>query len=237
MNNTPRDATAADDAPQDIVVFKVADASRCRACGIKRQKRSFFRMEKSGIVCAACLRIDHLVFLARGDAALTRRATKHSKRHAIVVRFSRRRRRNERQGVLVEQAALERAKRECEADAPARERARERAAQGRAKEDERYIAEFAKRVGGLFPNCPAPERDVIAKHACQKYSGRVGRSAAALKFNPEVIALAVRAHIRHNHTSYDQMLARGRSRKNARSAVRKAVKELAERWQAKASGK
>ena len=237
MNNTPVDAKAADDAPQGIVVFKLADASRCRACGIKRQKGSFFRMEKSGIVCAFCLRIDHLVFLARGDAAHTRRATKHSKRHAIVVRFSRRRRRDERQGVLVERAALERAKRECEADAAKRQRTREKAAQHRAKMDERYIVEFAKRVGDLFPNCPVAEREVIAKHACQKYSGRVGRSAAALKFDPEVIALAVRAHIRHNHTPYDQMLTRGHSRENARSAVRKAVKELAERWQAKTSSK
>ena len=218
-------------------MFKLVDASRCRVCGIKRQKRSFFRMEKSGIVCAVCLRIDHLVFLARGDAALTRRATKHSKRHAIVVRFSRRRRRDERQGVLVERAALERAKRECEADAAKRQHARERAAERRAEQDTRYIAEFARRVGELFPGCPVTEREVIAKHACQKYSGRVGRSAAALKFDPEIITLAVRAHIRHNHTSYDQMLARGHSRENARSAVRKAVKELAERWQAKASSK
>jgi len=231
MNNTLRDATAADDPPQDIVVFKLADASRCRACGIKRQKRSFFRMEESGIVCAVCLRIDHLVFLARGDAALTRRAAKHSKQHAIVVRFSRRRRRNERQGVLVERAALERAKRECEADAAKRRRVREKAAQHRAKKDERYIVEFAKRVGDLFPNCPVAEREVIAKHACQKYSGRVGRSAAAREFDRTAIELAVRAHIRHCHTSYDALLAGGADRERARRRVRGAAKEVFERWQ------
>jgi hypothetical protein len=231
MNNTRGDATAADDAPQGIVVFKLADASRCRACGIKRQKRSFFRMEKSGIVCAVCLRIDHLVFLARGDAALTRRATGHSKRHAIVVQFSRRRRRDERQGVLVERAALERAKRECEADAAKRQRAREKAAQHRAKKDERYMVEFAKRVGDLFPHCPAAEREVIAKHACQKYSGRVGRSAAAREFDPSAIELAVRAHIRHCHTSYDALLAGGADRERARRRVRGAAKEVLERWQ------
>jgi hypothetical protein len=241
MNDTPADATAAGnrtgDASQDIVVFKLVDESRCRACGVKRKKRSFFRMEKRGIVCTACLGIDHLVFLPRGDTALTRRASKHSQLRAIVVRFSRRRRRDERQGILVEQAALERAKRECAADAPARERAREKAALRRAKEDERYVAEFAKHVGDLFPGCPVAERGAIAKRACQKYSGRIGRSAAALTFDPEVIAVAVRAHIRHNHTSYDQMLARGRARKNARSSVRKAVKEVAERWRTKASSK
>jgi hypothetical protein len=239
MKGAPGDAKAAGnragDASQDIIVFKIVDDSRCRACGIKRKKGSFFRMEKKGIVCPVCTGIDHLVYFPRGDTALTRRATKHSMLRAIVVRFSRRRRRDERQGVLVEQAALERAKRECLADAPARERARERAAQRRVEQDKRYVAEFARRVGELFPGCPAAEREVIARRACEKYSGRIGRSAAAQKFDPQVIAVAVRAHIRHNHTSYDEMLARGRARKKARSAVRDAVKKVAERWRTKRS--
>jgi hypothetical protein len=223
------------DASQDIVVFRLMDESRCRACGIRRKKKSFFRMEKGGIVCTVCLGIDHLVYLPRGDTALTRRASKYSKLRAIVVRFSRRRRRNERQGILVEQAALERATRECEADAPARESVRDKAAQRRAKEDKRYVAEFAKCVGKLFPGCPVAEREAIAKQACQKYSGRVGRSAAAREFDPTAIELAVRAHIRHCHTSYDRLLARGADRSAARAAVRGAVDQVFERWQVKGS--
>jgi hypothetical protein len=60
--------------------------------------------------------MDHLVFCGAGDAALTRRASKYSGMSAVVVRFSRSRRRYERQGILVEQPALERAEVECLAE-------------------------------------------------------------------------------------------------------------------------
>ncbi len=82
-------------------------------------------MEDPGPVCMACADMDHLVFLARGDAALTRRARAASGLSAIVVRFSRARKRYERQGILVEPGALERAEAECLADEQARARRRE----------------------------------------------------------------------------------------------------------------
>ena len=53
--------------------------------------------------------LDHLVYLGRGDAALTRRARKYSSLAAVVVRFSRARKQYERQGILVEPEALHRA--------------------------------------------------------------------------------------------------------------------------------
>lgn len=115
-----------------------------------------------------------------------------------------------------------------------REQARAKAAVRRAVLDKHYVREFAKRLGKLFPGCPAAERDVIAKHACEKYSGRIGRSAAAQEFDPEAIRVAVHAHIRHNHTRYEELLASGKTRKRARSAVHDAVKKLAERWRGKA---
>jgi hypothetical protein len=52
------------------------------------------------------------VFLASGDAALTRLARAKSRTRAVVVRFSRPRRRYERQGLLVEPEALRHAERE-----------------------------------------------------------------------------------------------------------------------------
>src|SRR5205807_329599 len=115
--------------------------------------------------------------------------------------------RYERQGLLVEEAALEQAERESLADEAVRARARERAALRRAELDERYVSEFAGRLGDLFPGCPVAERQTLAEHACQKYSGRIGRSAAALEFEPKAIELAVRAHVRHCHTPYDRLLA------------------------------
>src|SRR5262249_31682157 len=164
---------------QEIVVFSIVRESKCAECGAELWKGSFLRMEKERPLCMACADLDHLMFLPSGDTALTRRARKYSALDAVVLRFSRTRGRYERQGVLVEEAALEQAERECLADADARERARERAAVRRAEVDEQYVAEFAKRLGDLFPGCPIAERQDIATHACLKYSGRVGRSAAA----------------------------------------------------------
>jgi hypothetical protein len=50
--------------------------------------------------------MDHLVFLPAGDAGLTRRAHRTSELSAVVVRFNHSRKRYERQGLLVESAAL-----------------------------------------------------------------------------------------------------------------------------------
>ncbi|HEY7377337.1 MAG TPA: DUF2293 domain-containing protein, partial [Steroidobacteraceae bacterium] len=86
------------------------------------------------------------------------------------------------------------------------------------------------RLGDLFPGCPAAERDAIAAHACKKYSGRIGRTAAAQQFDPDVIELAVRARIRHCCTDYDTLLARGVERTDARTAVRDALNKVCERW-------
>ena len=65
-----------------------------------------------------------LVFLPSGEAALTRRAKKASGLSAVVVRWSRTRKRYERQGLLVEEAALEQAEQQCLADEDARTRRR-----------------------------------------------------------------------------------------------------------------
>jgi hypothetical protein len=63
-------------------------------------------MQDDALLCVVCARLDHLVFLPAGDAGLTRRARKASTLTAVVVRFSRSRKRYERQGLLVEPAAL-----------------------------------------------------------------------------------------------------------------------------------
>jgi hypothetical protein len=60
--------------------------------------------------------------------ALTRRAKKHSTLSAVVFKSSRARKRYERQGLLVEEQALEKAEEECLADIDVRERRREREA-------------------------------------------------------------------------------------------------------------
>lgn len=89
---------------------------------------------------------------------------------------------------------------------------------------------FAERLGTLFPGCPEAERRAIAEHACRKYSGRIGRSEAAKRFDPDAVELAVRAHVRHGHTPYDDLLARGVDRADARGSVRDAVDAVVDRW-------
>jgi hypothetical protein len=215
---------------EDIVVFEILRDSECAECREELGKGRWLRLEGDRALCMACADLDHLVFLPRGDAALTRRAGKYSTLRAVLVRFSRARKRYERQGTLIEEAALERAERECLADADARARARERAAEREAVRDAGYVREFAERIGGLYPGCPEAERSVIAEHACRKYSGRVGRTAAAKRFEPEAIDLAVRAHVRHAHTPYDELLGSGWERGAARAMVAADVEGVLERW-------
>ncbi len=225
--NTNADAVP---APSEIVVFWTVRDSACAECGDELGRGQFLRMEAERPLCLACADLDHLVFLARGDAALTRRASKYSTLKAVVVRFSRSRQRYEREGVMVDEAALARAEQECLSDAEARRCARVRAEERRQILDAKYVKQFADRIGELFPSCPTGERAAIAEHACQKYSGRVGRSAEARAFETEAIELAVRAHVRHAHTPYDELLSRAVERAEARRLVAQAVETQMQRW-------
>src|SRR5262245_45629683 len=164
---------------EDIVVFEILHDSACAECGEELGEGRWLRLEKERPLCMSCADLAHLVFLPRGDAALTRRATKYSALKAVLVRFSRPRNRYERQGTLVEEAALVRAEQECLADADARARARARRAERDAAIDVRYRAEFAQNIRNIYPGCPELDAIAIAEHACLKHSGRVGRTADA----------------------------------------------------------
>lgn len=228
-----RERTARQD---EIVVFSIVRESTCSECGAELWQGQLLRMEGDRPLCMACADLDRLVFLPRGDAALTRRASKHSTLRAVVVRFSRGRKRYERQGLLVEEAALERAERECLADADARELARSRAAERRAREDDEYVAAFAQRVGELYPGCPEGERTAIARHACARHSGRIGRSASARQLEPAAVELAVAAHVRHEHTPYDELLAGRWDRPKARARVADEAERVLEEWRGQCGG-
>jgi hypothetical protein len=215
----------------EIVVFWIIRDSVCAECGDELGKGRFLRLEAERPLCLACADLDHLVFLGRGDPALTRRATRYSTLRAVVVRFSRSRKRYERQGILVEEQALARAEQECLSDAEARQLARGRAAERRQQLNAEYVETFARRIGDLFPGCPIEEQQAIAEHACRKYSGRIGRSAAARKLEANAVELAVRAHVRHTHTRYDDLLGRGVPRDEARGLVAAPVAQQLDQWQ------
>ena len=149
----------------------------------------------------------------------------------MVLKWSGARKRYERQGVLVQEPALALAEQECLADGDARERRQARETERRAELDREYVERFARCVRELFPGCPAGRELPIPEHACRKYSGRVGRSAAAKRSDEEAVRLAVIAHVRHTETRYDELLARGFERRDARAEVEDVVRDVLRRWQ------
>jgi hypothetical protein len=187
-------------------------------------------MDDAGPLCLTCADLDHLVFIPAGDAALTRRARQASRLSAVVVRWSRSRKRYERQGILAEGPALRQAEGQCLADEEARLRRRERDRERRASEDVAFQARMAEVIKRLFPGCPAQRADAIARHAAQRGSGRVGRSAAARELDEQAITLAVVAAVRHEDTDYDTLLMSGVPRADARDQIRPAIDRVLSTW-------
>ena len=215
---------------KEIVVFRVRRDTTCSECDTEIGRGSMVRLQDEKALCLECADLDSLEFLSRGDAAITRRSTRYSKLWAVVVEWSRTRKRYERQGILAEPEAIDQAYAECEADAELRERRRAREAERREWLDQDYVARFALAISNQFPAIPAGVETQIAEHACLKHSGRVGRSAAAKEFSADAIFLAVQAHVRHRHTDYDKLLFQYDNRSLAREQVRNKVDLVLEQW-------
>jgi hypothetical protein len=216
---------------KDLTVFITTRDAACDECGEDLGRHAWITLtEDKGALCLACADLDHLVYLPAGNAALTRRSRKHSTLLAVVLRWSRARKRYERQGLLVEEQALEQAEQECLADEDVRARRRARAAERREELDAQYVERFAARVREIYPRCPPGRERIIAEHACLKYSGRVGRSAAAKELDAEAVHLAVIAHVRHAETRYDTLLATGYDRWDARAHVEGDVTRTLRQW-------
>lgn len=215
-----------------ILVFISSRESSCEECGDELGRKAWITLDRDkGVLCLACADLDHLIFLPPGDAAITRRSRKYSTLSAVVLKWSRARKRYERQGLLVEKQALEQAEQECLADSEIRARRRAREKDRRAELDKTYVKHFGERVRELFPGCPPETGNHVAEHACLKYSGRIGRTAAAKNLAANAIHLAVIAHIRHEETKYDELLARGYDRWEARDLVEERVNQILAKWE------
>lgn len=216
----------------DLKVFITSRKAKCDECGDELGHGAWITLDdEKGALCLTCADLDHLVVLPAGDAALTRRSRKYSTLVAVILQWSRARKRYERRGLLIEEEALARAEQECLADEDARARRNARAAERRAEQDREYIQRFAARVRALYPNCPVGREQTIAEHACLKYSGLVGRSSAAKQLSAAAVQLAVAAHVRHVETDYDLFLAAGQDRWLARDRVRTQVEEVLRQWE------
>jgi hypothetical protein len=213
--------------PPDLVVIDPLKEWTCEACG---EGGGFLLMEDDAPLCLGCADLDHLVYLPAGDATLTRRARKASNLSAVVVRFSRARKRYERKGVLVEDEALQEAEASCLADADARERRRVRDEERRRDADAQLAAWMAEEIRTAFPGCPPERAEAIAAHTATRGSGRIGRTAGGQRLEAEAVELAVVASVRHRDTDYDALLMAGVSRGEARQRVREDVVAVLDRW-------
>ncbi|RMB87326.1 DUF2293 domain-containing protein [Streptomyces shenzhenensis] len=211
-----------------LLVIQPLRRKQCAAC--RRGPLPLLVVEGGAPRCLDCADLGHLVFLPRGDTALTRRSREESGLSAVVVRFNRRRSRYERQGVLVEETALARAEERCLADAEARRRRRARDARRRAVQDARFTEAFAAEIRRLFPGCPAERAEAIATHASVRGSGRVGRSAAGRALSEGAVVSAVVAAVRHLDTPYDRLLMSGVPRHEARRRIAVAVEAVLRGW-------
>lgn len=218
---------------KDIVVFQLISKndSLCSGCQKELGKGNLLTVENGKGLCIECADLDHLVWLPSGDAAVTRRAKKYSKLWAVVVKFSRARRRYERQGLLVEEEALDRAEKECEADQDVREARREYDAERRLEQDKLLAQQMQARLIELFPGCPEKDAARIAAHTSERNSGRVGRSAAGRNLDEEALRLAAVAYVRHRYTNYDELLMQGMERALARQCVRDEIESVLSRWE------
>lgn len=213
--------------PPDLVVISPLKDWTCAGCG---GSGDLLLMEDDAPLCLVCADLDHLAYLPAGDATLTRRAKKGSGLSAVVVRFSRSRKRYERQGVLVEKQALAEAEESCLADAEARARRRARDEERRDDADTALADRLAEEIRRLFPRCPAESATAIAAHAATRGSGRIGRTAADQPLDERTVELAVIASVRHRDTDYDTLLMAGVPRDEARERVRGDVDAALDRW-------
>lgn len=106
--------------PKDPVIYSLSKASRCYACDKKLQAGSFVKIEKSKdekeVLCSVCAGLEDFRFIKAGNPKLTRLATKYSEVRFVVMLWSDMWKTYERQGMLVERAALERAETEAGKD-------------------------------------------------------------------------------------------------------------------------
>ena len=96
------------------------------------------------------------------------------------------------------------------------------------RRDAAVIREAEAEMKKLYPKIPPVERERCLKRAFRKHSRRIGRNGRMDM--AKKVELAVIAHIRHNHTSYDALLNGGVDRKEARHKVAKEITKVRCEW-------
>jgi hypothetical protein len=214
----------------ELLVIASTRPWTCAACTTRFERGDFLTMDDAGPLCLDCADLGHLEFLPRGDTALTRRARRGSRLSAVVVQWSRARKRYERHGILADPDAVAEAEQQCLVDSEARECRRQRDAQRRLVEDEQFVADLGDAIRTQFPGCPGERALRIAEHAGVRSSGRIGRTSAGRALDPDAVRRAVVAAVRHEDTSYEDLLMSGVPRAEARKMVRDDIDRVVESW-------
>jgi hypothetical protein len=97
-----------------LVAHVVSHDTHCQQCKKELFQGNFIFMEADQVLCLNCAGFADLVFLPSGGTGLTRCSRKYSNKCVIVVKFSRARKRYERQGILITEEALQKAQQECQ---------------------------------------------------------------------------------------------------------------------------
>ena len=101
---------------REVVWISHRGDDHCARCGVLIERGMFLQAsEKDGLRCAKCAGYEELCFLPGGDMKATRLATARSSRVVVVLKWSSARKRHERQGILVDQAAYDAALADVEA--------------------------------------------------------------------------------------------------------------------------
>jgi hypothetical protein len=98
----------------------------------------------------------------------------------------------------------------------------------RARRHGRELGRLTVRLGVLYPGMPEGERQEVVRRAFEVGSGRVGRTTRIEE--DKRLELAVIAHVRHQHTHYDERLMAGEDRECVRKEIRDDVDSIITRW-------
>lgn len=211
-------------------VFRILHDTRCSECGADVAQAELLAMEADQPLCLQCAYLEELDFVSASDSGLLQLAAEWSERSAVVVRFHRCHRRYERQGLLVNRAALEKAERECLADADERSAARVRETVYRHEQCRELALRLLERINQLFPGAPSWELARVAEFVAVREHGRVGRSEAVRNLEGRALSASIVAAIRRYCTDYDKLLVGGMDRTTARRCVGERVEELLAAW-------
>jgi hypothetical protein len=101
------------------VVYSLSRASRCHGCDKKLVPGEIVKLQKAEedreALCRSCSKLDDLELIVKGNAKITRLASKYSTISYVVMKWSEVWKTYERLGILAEPRAVDRAEEEAQA--------------------------------------------------------------------------------------------------------------------------